>query len=177
MANLPHMKGKVKKVLKTTSHSFSLFLALLTLQMVLSVWLVAGGASPEAAPGKVFTSSHFPQMPRPIFSSMDRASVLSLLGIATLAYGMFLWLSLMHIGYDLESKDVPPDETLLIGAVCGFTLGAVSFIVPAAALIGRSGPAGVVLLAPLALVALFFGILFGITLVALGAMVKKYVLS
>jgi hypothetical protein len=177
MHRLMHVNHKIKRLLSHSSESFLPFLTLMALQTVLSVWsLFIFSSSTEASLLASVTSSHFPAgvaIPVPTTDS----TVLPFIGLFSMAFGILLWLALIHIGYDLEKQKVHLDETSLIGAACGMVLGAVSLVIPTAIIIQKMGSSGILLIAPMAFIGIFGAIVFGLVLVGLGALVKRYVLT
>jgi hypothetical protein len=176
MQRLFHLNDKILRLLQTTSASFIPFLALLTLQLVFSVLSLLDGIRTGNGE-ETITSANIPAavvlMPlQGLGSSMP-----PVIGALSLALGVSLWVSLLHIGYDLEKKRIRLDETCLIGGICGLLLGAVSVVIPVALLVKDAAADSMLLIAPLILGGLFGGVLFGLTMVGLGALVHKYALN
>jgi hypothetical protein len=191
--HLVHVNSRIRKLMSTSSASFSPFLALLTVQVVVSVWLLSSGA----IGGPLFSllgvnlmPPKTPSDPVPSYEGvyaikganlippqMDVELNPSLIGVLSLIFSILLIFSVLHIGYDLEQKKVHLDETCLIGAVCGLLLGIISLVLPTVLLLLKLGSAGLLVIAPVVVTGSFAGILFGLILASLGALTKRYVLS
>jgi hypothetical protein len=191
--HLVRVNARIRKLMSVTSASFSPFLALLTVQVVVSVWLLSSGA----IGGPLFSllgvnlmPPKTPSDPVPSYEgvyAITGANLIppqidiefnpSLLGVLSLLFSILLIFSILHIGYDLEAKKVHLDETCLIGAVCGLLLGLASLVLPFVLVLLKLGSAGLLLIAPIAVAGSFAGILFGLVIASMGALTKKYVFS